>query len=78
MKRPDDSEHLVLGDWITPWEAAQIIGVTPNHVRLLAQKGVIKSHRFGRAWMINRASAQAYAATERHPGPKRRGSSEPD
>jgi excisionase family DNA binding protein len=78
MKRPDDPEHLALGDWITTEEAARIIGVTTNHVRYLAKLGTIESRRFGRSWMINRASAEAYAATERRPGPKPRESSGPD
>ena len=70
MTRPDDPDHLVMDDWITPWEAAQLIGVTPNHVRHLGRIGKVKSRRFGRAWMISRTSAEAYAASERHPGPK--------
>ncbi len=70
MAKPDDPEHLVMGDWITPWEAAQLIGVTPHQVRHLARKGIVASRRFGRAWMINKASAEAYAASERKPGPK--------
>ncbi len=70
MTKPDDPEHLALGDWITTLEAAQIIGVTTNHVRYLAKLGVIESRRFGRAWMINRASAEVYAATDRRTGPK--------
>ncbi len=78
MKRPDGPEHLVLGDWMTPLEAAHLIGVTQHQVRHLARQGIIESKRFGRAWMINRASAVAYAASERKPGPKPRESSSPE
>ena len=71
-------DHLVLDDWITPREAAELIGVTPNQVRHLARQETIKARKFGRAWMINRASAEAYAATDHHPGPKPRESSSSD
>ncbi len=77
MKQPDDPEHLVWDDWMTPAEAAQLIGVTQHQVRHLARKGIIESHRLGRSWVINRASAEAYARSERKPGPKPPDSSSP-
>ena len=64
---PDD---LALDDWITPREAAELISVTPHHVRHLARTGIIDARKFGHAWMVNRASAETYAARERRPGPK--------
>jgi len=70
MSDPGGPDQLVLDDWITPQEASELIGVTPNQVRHLARTGTIKARKFGRAWMINRASAQAYAASDRRPGPK--------
>ncbi len=70
MKKVKGSQHLVLDEWITPAEAAEIIGVTPYQVRHLARVGIVEARKFGRAWMIKRESAQTYAAQERHPGPK--------
>ena len=61
---------VVLDEWITPAEAAQIIGVTPHQVRYLARAGVLESQRFGRAWMVKRDLVRAYAAQERRRGPK--------
>jgi excisionase family DNA binding protein len=57
-------------EWITTQEAAEIIGVTRNHVRYLVAHGRVEAKRFGRAWMISRSSSEEYATTERKPGPK--------
>ena len=70
MNDPEGPDHLVLDDWITPREASELIGVTPNQVRHLARQGIVEARKFGRAWMINRASAHAYAASDHRPGPK--------
>lgn len=78
MKKPDDSDHLVLSDWMTPAEAAKLIGVTDDHIRHLARAGTLMGRRFGHAWMISCASVKSYAAKERRPGPKPRESSTPD
>ena len=78
MGNPGGPVHLVLDDWITPREASELIGVTPNQVRHLARTGTIEAQKFGHAWMIKRASAQAYAASDRRPGPKPRESSTSD
>jgi excisionase family DNA binding protein len=78
MGDPEGPNRLVLDDWVTAREAAELIGVTPNQVRHLAREGTIDARKFGHAWMINRASAQAYAASDRRPGPKSRESSTSD
>ena len=70
MNKPSTPNHLILGDWITPREAAELIGVTSDHARYLARAGIIEARKFGHAWMLNRAAVEAYAASERHPGPK--------
>ena len=78
MSDPRGPDHLVLGDWITPREASELIGVTPNQVRHLARTRAIEARKFGHAWMVNRASAEAYAASDRRPGPKSQESSTSD
>ena len=70
MDDPGASDHLVLGEWITTREAANLIGVTANQVRHLARTGTIKAQKFGHVWMINRDSAKEYAASDHRPGPK--------
>jgi excisionase family DNA binding protein len=64
------SNHVALDDWITPREAAELLGVTQQQARHLARTEVIQARKFGRAWMMLRASVEAYAQTARHPGPK--------
>ncbi len=63
-------QRLVSLEWITSRQAAEMIGVTTDHVAYLVRQGVLSALRFGRVWMISRASALAYAQTERRPGPK--------
>ena len=72
MNDPKEPNHLVLDDWITSREAAERIGVSLNQVRHLARQGTIKAQKFGHSWMLFRESVDAYAAEERHPGPKPR------
>ncbi|MBN1136838.1 MAG: helix-turn-helix domain-containing protein [Anaerolineae bacterium] len=66
----DLPDRTAFQDWITPREAADLIGVTPHHIRHLARKSIITGRKFGHAWMIERTSAETYAATEHRPGPK--------
>lgn len=70
MKESESSENLSLEEWITPREAADLIGVTGDHARYLARSGRITARKFGHAWLLHRASVEAYAASERRPGPK--------
>jgi excisionase family DNA binding protein len=37
---------------ISVTEAAQIMGLSPDHVRLLARKGVIRAKKLGHDWVI--------------------------
>lgn len=70
MTSDQSQQPIQLDEWITPREAAELIDVTPHQVRHLARNGIVKARKFGRAWMIHRASAEAYAETDRRPGPK--------
>jgi excisionase family DNA binding protein len=55
---------------ITTQQAAQIIGCGKRHVNKLAAQGRLVAQRFGPMWMIDEASARAYAIDEqaRKPG----------
>lgn len=57
-------------EWITTREAAEIIGVSIKQVSYLLINSRIKGKKFGRFWMVNKQSAEEYAALERKPGPK--------
>ena len=70
MSESNSSDHLVLDKWITPRQAAELIGVTSDHVRYLARIGAVEAQKFGHAWMLNRSSVEAYATSDRRPGPK--------
>lgn len=78
MSEPNPLDHLTLDNWITPREAAGLIGVTSDHVRYLARTGTIEARKFGHAWMLKEASVEAYAASDRRPGPKPEESSSSD
>lgn len=56
--------------YITTSEAAEIIGCVDSRVRQLLRKAVLAGRRMGRDWMVDKASAERYAAAERKPGPK--------
>jgi hypothetical protein len=57
-------------EWITTKKAAEIIGVSIKQVSYLLINSRIKGKKFGRFWMVDRQSAEKYAASERKPGPK--------
>lgn len=40
--------------YVTSFEAAQILGFTPDHVRRMIQKGRIKATKLGHSWLIRR------------------------
>jgi excisionase family DNA binding protein len=55
-------------DPITPTEAAQIIGVTPNRIRTLIRAGRIPARRIGQIHLIERSAAVAFRSIPRPPG----------
>ncbi len=78
MEQPMSYAAAAPMEWITSQQAAKMIGVTTDHVAYLVREGMVSAQRFGRVWMISRASALAYAKTERRPGPKPRSLLEPE
>ena len=59
-------------EWITTNEAAEILGIALNSVGNLLRRGKLKGKKFGRFWMVSKASVAEYAASYRKPGPKPR------
>jgi excisionase family DNA binding protein len=56
-------------EWITTAEAAELTGYHPVHIRRLMREGLIEGKKFGRDWMVNRASVQAYIDKMQELGP---------
>ena len=52
---------------ITVEDAAGILGVVPDHVRLLIRRGRIQATRFSTVWLVDPASAREYLSTGRTP-----------
>lgn len=52
---------------ITVEEAAEILGVVPDHVRLLIRQGRIQATRFSTVWLVDPASVRAYLTNGRTP-----------
>ena len=59
-------------EWITTEEAAEILGVTQDHVSYLLRKGIIRGKKIRRDWVTTRSAVEAYKATVPKPGPKPR------
>ncbi len=52
---------------ITVEEAAGILGVVPDHVRLLIRRGRIQATRFSTVWLVDPVSVREYLTTGRTP-----------
>ena len=48
-------------------EAARILGVVPDHVRLLIRRGRIQATRFSTVWLVDAGSVKEYLAAGRMP-----------
>jgi hypothetical protein len=57
--------------FVTPEQAAAIIGCSPDWVRKLLNRGEITGIKLhSKAWLVDVNSATEYAHSERKPGPK--------
>lgn len=52
---------------ITVEEAAEILGVVSDHVRLLIRRGRIQATRFSTVWLVDPTSVRAYLTNGRTP-----------
>ena len=52
---------------ITVEEAAEILGVVPDHVRLLIRRCRIQATRFSTVWLVDPASVREYLTAGRTP-----------
>ncbi len=51
-------------------EAAEICGLSPDHLRKLMRSGKVWGTKIARNWVTSEAAVREYMATERRPGPK--------
>jgi excisionase family DNA binding protein len=59
-------------EWITTQEAAEILGVTRQHIAYLIREGIIKGQKIGRDWLTTRSAVQDYLKNRPKPGPQPR------
>jgi len=64
------SDQPGLDELITLSEAADVSGLSPNHLRLLVGKGVIWGKKLGRNWFTTAQAVTDYLSLDRKPGPK--------
>jgi hypothetical protein len=60
----------VLDELISLHEAAEVSGLSPNHLRLLVSSGEIWGKKIGRNWVTTALAVKDYLARDRRPGPK--------
>ena len=65
------NDYPGLDELITLREAAQISGLSPDHLRRLAGSGDLWAKKIGRDWVTTERAVKAYLAQERKPGPKK-------
>lgn len=56
--------------YVSAAEAARIIGCVDSRVRQLLRAKKLVGERVGRDWLVEKKSAEEYAASERKRGPK--------
>jgi excisionase family DNA binding protein len=59
-----------IGDLLSATQAAQLLGVTRQHIYLLIRHGTLPKIELGGFTLVPRAAVETYAKTERKPGPK--------
>lgn len=61
--------------WLTTAEAARLTGYNLEYIRRLVRTKKVRAEKWGRDWMISRASIKGYSEQEplRGPRPKQKG-----
>lgn len=67
------SAPVLVDQLMTLQEAAQHLGLSHSHLRLLARQGKVQAFRKGRLWLTTAAAVRGYLQSEPRPGPKPRG-----
>jgi excisionase family DNA binding protein len=61
-----------LNDWLTTTEAARLTGYNIQYIRRLVRSNKVESKKWGRDWMISRASLLAYRTEDQRRGPRQK------
>jgi excisionase family DNA binding protein len=66
----DNPNHVNLNDLISLQQAAEISGLSPDHLRRLVEKGEIWGKKIGRNWVTTAQAVTAYISRNIRPGRK--------
>jgi excisionase family DNA binding protein len=67
---PKDSSRSILEDLISLQEAAQLGGLSADHLRRLVERGELWGKKIGRNWVTTKEDILNYLAKNRKPGRK--------
>lgn len=67
----DHNYQPSLDELIPLSKAAEISGLSHDHLRRLAEQGDIWAKKLGRNWVTTEQSIKEYIALDRRPGPKK-------
>ena len=59
-----------LDDLISLKKAAELCGLSHDHLRRLAGQGELWARKIGRNWVTTEQAVQEYVARDRRPGPR--------
>ena len=59
-----------MSDWVTISVATKMLGIKSSQVRRLCFKGTLVCEKPGAYWIVSTKSIEAYAQSDRKPGPK--------
>ena len=71
-KTGNKSNQPDLDDLIPLSKAAELCGLSPDHLRRLAGQGELWAIKIGRNWVTTEDAVNNYLALNRRPGPKRK------
>lgn len=69
-KTEGDEYQPSLAELISLRQAAEISGLSPNHLRLLVSRGEIWGTKIDHFWVTTASAVKEYLARPRRPGPK--------
>jgi len=73
-RKKSSSDQPTLDQLISLRKAAELSGLSPNHLRLLVSQRVIWGKKLGQHWFTTAQAVREYVARDRRPGPKPKGS----
>jgi excisionase family DNA binding protein len=62
----------MMAEFLTTTQAAALVGVKVRAIQAAISSGRLPAVKMGRDWMMSRADVEAFAASERKPGPKKK------